>query len=38
MIDLEQEVNRKWQINLNRKWQWNGKTYHHVEESDVSNS
>ncbi|MBQ7659855.1 MAG: hypothetical protein IJS26_03835 [Alphaproteobacteria bacterium] len=25
----EQEVNRKWQINLKRKWVWNGKTYHH---------
>ena len=29
---LENEVERKWQINLNRKWEWNGKTYHHVEE------
>lgn len=28
--DLEQEVNRKWQINLKRKWEWNGKTYHHI--------
>lgn len=28
---VEQEVNRKWQINLKRKWEWNGKTYHHVE-------
>ena len=28
----EQEVNRKWQINLKRKWEWNGKTYHHVGE------
>ena len=30
--ELEQEVNRKWQINLKRKWEWNGKTYHHVGE------
>lgn len=29
---IEKEVNRKWQINLKRKWEWNGKTYHHVEE------
>ena len=29
---VEQEVNRKWQINLKRKWEWNGKTYHHIEE------
>lgn len=28
---IEQEVNRKWQINLKRKWEWNGKTYHHVK-------
>lgn len=28
----EQEVNRKWQLNLKRKWEWNGKTYHHVGE------
>lgn len=28
---IEEEVNRKWQINLKRKWEWNGKTYHHVE-------
>ena len=26
----EEEVNRKWQVNLNRKWEWNGKTYKHV--------
>ena len=30
---IEEEVNRKWQINLKRKWVWNGKTYHHVEEN-----
>ncbi len=30
--ELEEEVDRKWQINLKRKWGWNGKTYHHVEE------
>lgn len=29
---VEKEVKRKWQINLKRKWEWNGKTYHHVEE------
>lgn len=29
---VEQEVNRKWQINLKRKWEWNGKTYHHIGE------
>ena len=29
---VEEEVNRKWQINLKRKWEWNGKTYHHVKE------
>ena len=28
--DIEAEVNRKWQVNLNRKWEWNGKTYKHV--------
>lgn len=27
--DVENEINRKWQINLKRKWVWNGKTYHH---------
>lgn len=32
LYKIEQEVKRKWQINLNRKWEWNGKTYHHVEE------
>ena len=31
--EIEQEVERKWQINLKRKWEWNGKTYHHVEEN-----
>ena len=31
---LEQEVNRKWQINLKRKWEWNGKTYHHVGDDE----
>lgn len=36
--DLEKEIKRKWRINLKRKWKWNGKTYHHVEESDASNS
>ena len=25
-----EEVNRKWQVNLNRKWEWNGKTYKHI--------
>lgn len=34
MSDLEAEVNRKWQINLNRKWAWNGKTYHHVGDDE----
>ena len=29
---IEKEVDRKWQINLKRKWEWNGKTYHHVNE------
>lgn len=29
---VEEEVNRKWQINLKRKWEWNGKTYHHIKE------
>lgn len=27
---VEEEVNRKWAINLNRKWEWNGKVYKHV--------
>ena len=27
---VEEEVNRKWQINLKRKWEWNGKTYKHI--------
>lgn len=27
---LDEEVNRKWQINLGRKWEWNGITYKHV--------
>lgn len=27
---VEEEVMRKWQVNLNRKWEWNGKTYKHV--------
>ena len=27
---LDEEVNRKWNINLGRKWEWNGKTYKHV--------
>ena len=31
---IESEVNRKWQINLKRKWEWNGKTYHHVEDGN----
>lgn len=30
--DIETIINRKWQINLKRKWEWNGKTYHHIEE------
>jgi hypothetical protein len=25
----EEEVNRKWSVNLKRKWVWNGKTYKH---------
>lgn len=29
---IEKEVERKWQINLKRKWEWNGKTYHHIDE------
>lgn len=32
--DLDQEVNRKWLINLKRKWEWNGKTYHHIGEDE----
>ena len=31
---VEEEVNRKWQINLKRKWAWNGKTYHHVGDDE----
>lgn len=31
---VKEEVNRKWQINLNRKWAWNGKTYHHVGDDE----
>lgn len=31
---VEEEVNRKWQINLKRKWEWNGKTYHHIGEDE----
>lgn len=27
---VEEEVYRKWQVNLNRKWEWNGKTYKHI--------
>ena len=30
VLDFENEVNRKWQINLKRKWEWNGKTYKHI--------
>lgn len=26
---LNDEVNRKWEVNKKRKWVWNGKTYHH---------
>lgn len=33
-IYLENEINRKWQINLKRKWAWNGKTYHHVDNEE----
>lgn len=29
---IEEEVKRKWEINLKRKWAWNGKTYHHVHD------
>lgn len=36
--DFEKEVNRKWQINLKRKWEWNGKTYHHIEEKNDENT
>lgn len=25
-------VDEKMKINRNRKWEWNGKTYHHIEE------
>lgn len=32
--ELEEEVKRKWQINLKRKWKWNGKTYHHIKTGD----
>lgn len=33
MTDLvEDEVIRKWDVNKNRKWEWNGKTYHHIDE------
>lgn len=28
-VKVDEEVNRKWQVNLNRKWEWNGKTYKH---------
>ena len=28
--NIENEVNRKWQVNLGRTWVWNGKTYKHV--------
>lgn len=31
---IEEEVNRKWQINLKRKWEWNGKTYHHIGDDE----
>lgn len=31
---IEQEVNRKWEINLKRKWERNGKTYHHVDNEE----
>lgn len=29
---LEDEIKRKWAVNESRKWEWNGKTYHHVED------
>ena len=32
--EIDEEVNRKWQINLKRKWEWNGKTYHHIGEDE----
>lgn len=35
---FEKEIKRKWKINLKRKWEWNGKTYHHVEEKNDENT
>lgn len=29
-LGVEEEVERKWKVNLNRKWEWNGKTYKHI--------
>jgi hypothetical protein len=26
---VDEEVERKWRINLKRTWEWNGKTYKH---------
>lgn len=34
-LEIEAEVNRKWQVNLKRKWVWNGKTYHHEGNDNV---
>lgn len=28
---FENEITDKWAINESRTWEWNGKTYHHVE-------
>lgn len=28
--DVEEEVNRKWQVNLNRTWEYKEGKYHHV--------
>lgn len=30
--DLSDAIKEKWAINEARKWEWNGKTYHHVED------
>lgn len=32
LVDVYHKVDEKMKINRKRKWEWNGKTYHHVEE------